>query len=334
MASDAGSLSMVPPSDEYMHEVDAASNFNESMYFNVYDAAGSLAAFFRLGNRPNEGHAEMTVAVYLPDGSAAFMYDRPAISGNERFDAGGLAFTVDEPFARLGVAYDGEVLELANPLALLDPKAAFKTSPRTSCRVELRVSDVAPAWGGELGTSDALLDDFWRGHYEAHSRVTGTIAVGDRSWTVDGYGLRDHSWGPRTWQSIWWYRWLTANVERDGFILSLIGSPSGSPRVGGAVLLDGRYEPALDVTVESAWSDDGLHQSLEVQVRTASATHEIAGRVLSMIPLRHRREGPDGPEVARIGEGLTEWTWGGRTGYGLSEYLDRTVDGRPVGAGG
>ena len=25
------------------------------------------------------------------------------------------------------------------------------------------------------------------------------------------FGLRDHSWGPRFWQSPWWYRWLTGH---------------------------------------------------------------------------------------------------------------------------
>jgi hypothetical protein len=40
------------PHDEYMHDVGDESNFNESMYFNVYDPALKLGAFFRLGNRP------------------------------------------------------------------------------------------------------------------------------------------------------------------------------------------------------------------------------------------------------------------------------------------
>jgi hypothetical protein len=322
----------VPVEDEYMHPLESASNFNESMYFNVYDPATRLCAFVRLGNRPNEQHAEMTVALYLPDGTAAFMYDRPRIESNERFDAAGLRFDVVEPFEHLQVAYTGDILSLADPLVLLDPKSAFAESPRARCSIDLRVSDVAPAWGGELAGDD-IFADFWKGHYEAHSHVTGAVTVGDESWAIDGFGLRDHSWGARTWQSIWWYRWLTANFDRDGFVLSLVGSQSGPPRIGGAMLIDGRYEPALDVSIESAWTDDNqLHESLEVRVRTADAVHEISGQVLSMIPLRHRRRTDEGVEVARIGEGLTEWTWSGRTGFGLSEYLDMIVDGRPAGA--
>ena len=28
---------------------------------------------------------------------------------------------------------------------------------------------------------------------------------------------------------------------------------------------------------------------------------------------------------------MTEWKWDGKTGYGLSEYLDQIIDGKPVG---
>ncbi len=45
---------------------------------------------------------------------------------------------------------------------------------------------------------------------------------------------------------------------------------------------------------------------------------DVEGRVLSLIPLRNRRGG----KTTRISEGMTEWTWAGQTGYGLSEYLD------------
>ena len=50
--------------------------------------------------------------------------------------------------------------------------------------------------------------------------------------------------------------------------------------------------------------------------------------MLNLIPLRNRRDG----RITRISEGMTEWTLSdGRVGYGLSEYLDQIVDGRPVG---
>ncbi len=80
------------PQDEYMHELGPEPNFNESMYFNVYDPSTRLGGFFRLGNRANEGYAEMTVCLYLPDGRVGFMFNRPKISDNDAFDAGGIRF--------------------------------------------------------------------------------------------------------------------------------------------------------------------------------------------------------------------------------------------------
>ena len=77
------------PADEYLHELGPETTFNESMYFNVYDPAEQVGGFVRLGNRANEGYAEMTTCLYLPDGRVAFMYNRPEISHNDAFAAGG-----------------------------------------------------------------------------------------------------------------------------------------------------------------------------------------------------------------------------------------------------
>ncbi len=67
--------------------------------------------------------------------------------------------------------------------------------------------------------------------------------------------------------------------------------------------------------------------------RPTRARTRSRGKVLNLIPLRNRRETPEGEQlVTRISEGMTEWSCDGRTGYGLSEYLDQIIDGRPVGA--
>ena len=64
------------PVDEYMHELGPESTFNESMYFNAYDPAATLGAFFRVGNRANEGTGEMTCCIYLPDGRTIQYFPR------------------------------------------------------------------------------------------------------------------------------------------------------------------------------------------------------------------------------------------------------------------
>ena len=98
------------PQDEFNHQPDEASNYNESMYFNVFDHNKKMGGWFRLGNRPNEGYAEMTCCIYLPDGRIGFMFGRPEITTNDFFDAGGMKFDVIDPLERTAtVQSDGAI---------------------------------------------------------------------------------------------------------------------------------------------------------------------------------------------------------------------------------
>ena len=328
------------PADEYMHELEEDSTFNESMYFNVFDPGAEVGGFFRVGNRANEGYAEMTVCLYLPDGSVGFMFGRPEIPDNDAFDAGGLSFEVVEPFKAQRVAYEGTVAVLADPLAMADPKAAFTGSPHLECSVELDYRGLSPMLGGEVvrdSDGEAPFDgtdlsaNFARGHYEQHVGARGRIAVGDQHWEIDGFGLRDHSWGPRSWQAPRWYRWLTCNAGEDrGFMVSVIatGEDEEAVRRSGVVFENGEYTPIVDAALSTETSgEERYHDRIRCLARTADREIEITGTVRSLIPLRHRREG----KTTRIGEALTEYRWEGHTGYGLAEYLDQIVDGVPVG---
>ena len=103
-----GFKTRLEPQDEFPHDPGDAGNYNESMYFNVFDAGKKTGGWFRIGNRPNENYAEISVCIYLPDGRVAFMFGRPAIAGNTAMDAGGLKVNVVEPFKRLKVTYSGK----------------------------------------------------------------------------------------------------------------------------------------------------------------------------------------------------------------------------------
>jgi len=319
------------PHDEYMHDLGPEQNFNESMYFNVYDPSARVGGFLRLGNRANEGYAEMTVCTYLPDGRVAFMFGRPKISDNSAFNAGGLRFEVIRPFEELHVGYDGTVLLLDDPLAMADPKTAFTTSPKAEASVSLRFTGVSPMFGGEPeGQREPTGEEFARGHYEQLIAGVGAITVDGQTWEVDGFGLRDHSWGPRYWQAPWYYRWLTGNCGPSfGFMASRIARREGPGTRGGFVWDGTALHLCDDVEISTGWrGDDSYHDTVHARLRAGDQEWRIEGKVLSLIPLRNRRDGL----VTRISEGMTRWTFGdGRVGYGLSEYLDQIIDGAPVG---
>jgi hypothetical protein len=319
------------PHDEYMHELEEAETFNESMYFNFFDPQSRLGGFFRLGNRPNEGYAEMTLCLYLPDGRVVFMFDRPRISGNDAFDAGGMRFEVVTPFEELAVSYSGKAIVLDDPLAMADPKAAFTTSPWTKVEAALTFTGVSPMYGGEPeGHREKAGEEFARGHYEQLMHAVGDVRLETEVHAVDGYGLRDHSWGPRTWQAPWYYRWCTANAGPDfGFMASRVARKESEGTRAGFVWADDKLHLVNDVEIGTTWEgEDDYHDRITLTMRSRDKQWEVEGRVLTLIPLRNRREG----SVTRISEGMTEWrVKDGPVAYGLSEYLDQIIDGRPVG---
>jgi hypothetical protein len=184
MASPAQFKIRLDPRDEYTHEPEAALNYNESMYFNVFDPARRMGGWFRIGNRPNEGYAEMTVCLYLPpvdDGdrrSVAFMYKRPTIDNNDRFDAGGLTWTIVTPFEELHIDYTGKVVLLDEPEQMANPKDAFTNNPYAECEVHITFTGQGrpSMFGGEPDTPhETPGEEFAKGHYEQLVEAHGTI---------------------------------------------------------------------------------------------------------------------------------------------------------------
>ena len=95
------------PEDDYTHPLGPEANFNESAYFNFFDPERRVGGFVRLGNRANEGRAEKTVTLFLPDGRVLFTFGRESIRDNQGFEAGGLRFEVLEPGQKLRTTYEG-----------------------------------------------------------------------------------------------------------------------------------------------------------------------------------------------------------------------------------
>jgi hypothetical protein len=307
----------VKPEDDYTHPLGPEENFNESVYFNFFDREKQMGGFLRIGNRANEGHAEMTVIVYLPGGTALFNYKRPQISSNDGWDAGGLKVEVVTPGEVIRTTYDGSVVYLEDPTAMQDPSSAFKQNPHRKLRLDLTHTGVGPLYGHVADESSG--NDFARAHYEQHMRVEGTIQVDDEpALQLKGHGLRDHSWGPRYWQSTPSYRWITGNYGDDmGMVISVVGDRQGGVFHKGDKLI---RITSLDLDTEYE-GNTNYHTALKARITLENGDqHTVEGSVKGFIPLRNRRQGM----FTHIGEGMTEYVLDGeRVGYGLSEYLDQ-----------
>ncbi len=314
MAKIIGNLT---PADDYTHPLGPEKNFNESVYFNFFDPTQKRGGFLRIGNRANEGYAEMTVIVWNPDGSAYFTYAKPEIDNNDRWAAGGIDIEIAEPTERILTRYEGKALFLEDPKVMENPSEAFKNNPRRIIRIDLEHVAVGPLYGhvGEPGDGN----EFARSHTEQHMKVSGRLMLAGEELDFSGWGLRDHSWGPRFWQSTPSYRWITCNFNNNlGLILTTNGDGIGKGLFQKGQLLEKIEAVSLKTEFDET---SGFHKSLEAELKLASGTiQHLSGKVISYIPLRNRRSGAN----TRIGEGMTEYRLDdGLIGYGLSEYLDQ-----------
>jgi hypothetical protein len=316
--------------DDYTHPVGPESNWNESMYFQFHDPVVGLGGFLRLAKRPNEGRGERTVCLYLPDGSVAFGFARPPADAGDSFHGAGLAVEVVEPFEHVRVTFEGTVNLLPDPAALSNPKAALAGSGVTNCTVNLDVRAAAPPYAE---TFDGDGESFAPNHYEQLTTVSGALILGGTSIDLYGFGLRDHSWGPRSWQAPYFYRWVHGSTQGLGFMGAHFGDPEGTDRAGGFVWDGTHLHVCNEVEVSTVRDSQSQPQSVTVELTAAERHWVFRGEAAAIVPLRHRRQHDDDPlNATRIAEAATVWTAeDGTTLHGMSEYLDQVRDGQVAG---
>lgn len=330
---------LLSAADEYTHPVGPASNWNESRYVDFFDPDARVGGWFRLGNRPNEGRAEMSACLHLPGGAVAFMFDRPSITGNE-LEAGGQSWQVVEPWVRTTVRYAGPMLVLDDPWALTDPKSAFTGSPRIDAEVELTCQGqgLPSVMGWDQDHIDLIFlpgqADF---HYQHLVHVTGSVRVGDRTFDVDGRGGKDHSWGPRNWHAKRYFRWLIMSGDDDHGFMLVRGVGPTKQTCAGFAWEGGSFTLVRGFEMRNSYAGPPHYELTEVQVvaEVAGRTLRVTGVPQGWVPLRHRQPDEQGRQrTLRIVKSPTEWlAEGRRVGVGSCEYHDLLEGGRPVGLG-
>jgi hypothetical protein len=175
-----------------------------------------------------------------------------------------------------------------------------------------------------------------QGHFEQTGRFTGIIRLGDERWDVDAYGVRDKSWGPRTWQAPSGTNAKAAGpaaVEKGCFLnwfsmnfgagLALGGAcgktADGTFRGKGWIQRDGETLELTDVTMTTVYDEDDplLHRTVQLRATDREgATIVVDGTVLTICPTKiPRRDG-----VTFVNEGLARFETEGRTGFGIAEH--------------
>lgn len=325
------------PADELFHPVGDHAAWSESYYFNFTDPTTGVGAFTRMGFRPNDGWADALHAVYLPGGRVAFTYGRrtdltPEVVaglGPKDPQVANLTLKRGEAFKRWDIVYSGEAQDMTDPLVML---LATKDRPEgwmTPSHMEMDVAfEAISAPHYAVGGS--------QGHFEQTGRVTGTIRIGDESWDVDAYGVRDKSWGPRTWQapsgsqakaagpaaveSGCFLNWFSMNFGADLALGGACGKTAdGSFRGKGWIQRDGDTIELTDVTMTTVYDPTNplVHDTVQLRATDANGGQIVVdGTVLSICPTKiPRRDG-----VTFVNEGLARFEAEGRIGFGIAEH--------------
>lgn len=322
-------------SDDLQHPVQSSAAWSESYYFNFYDASRRTGGFTRIGIRPNEGTMDGVVVLFLPGGGMALAHHvREQRSNTDDIDVGGLRFDLVEPLARWRVTFAGLALMLAEPSRLTDPSALGDQRPGELV-FDLAFEALSPAVAG--GVEKVAEQEAARagetvafGHFEQAGRFTGTVTVDGQACPFAGYGNRDKSWGPREWQAPRYWRWFSANFGDDlAFGGARVGSAARDVAAGWRWASGQEPSPITAVEVTSDLAADGF-----THVRTVldlldsdGGRHHLEGEVLHIVPLPSGRDGVR----TLVNEAVVRWTYGERTGYGISEYLHQLgPDGAPL----
>ena len=292
------------------HPVEGDAAWSESYYFNCYDPDVDTGFFTRVGVRPNEGTIDVGLSIWQPGGALARlravreqkeMVDRVLDVGPVRYEM--LAAAKQWRITAAGDSDVGPVAVDVTFDALIPPIGADGQGRE-----------------GE-GASAETRQSVGRGHLEQAGRWTGWIEVlGQRHLLgADARGNRDKSWGPRRWGGPRMWRWFSINIGDDTHFGGIrIGTDAGDLHRGW-VWKDGEHASVANWDVRTELEGDGVtHKTTTVHVTDKrERTHELKAELLRVDPGRSGVR----PNTTIVNEGLARWTYEGKTGYGIAEYL-------------
>ena len=289
--------------------------------------------FTRMGFRPGSGFADALHVVYLPGKRVAFTYGRRPIEKDlARYDddlaAGGLTLNCIKPHQRWQICYSGPAQDIPDAAILLERSKSRPDGWFTPANLEMDLSF-------DCLTEPHFAASGERGHFEQSGHVTGHVELGGERWQVDGYGVRDKSWGPRDWGAgsqqanpkstdapkgpAPFVNWFSMNFDTHAALGgSCFRHADGVMRGAGWLQRDGTLDTLENVVIETDYAPDSiLHRSIQFKAETGTGEAiDITGDVLNVCPTKIAMPGG----ATFVNEGLAEFRWGERTGYGIAEH--------------
>lgn len=187
--------------DEGPHGFDPAAEWwNESWFWDWYDATGTQAGHVRIGVHPNQSRAWAWCFLHREGEWVAVEEPRLALADLDlerlAYDRFGLRFSweVHERLRSGRLRFDGFGRVVSGPrMGMIQPVG-----------VDLAIDAQGPPHSGgrsqAAGHSSATHPS---SRFEQPIGARGTLRIGAVTRAFEGRGERDHSWGPRHWNLEW-----------------------------------------------------------------------------------------------------------------------------------
>jgi hypothetical protein len=310
------------PEHDLAHPVEGDTAWSESYYFNCYDPAVDCGFYTRVGVRPNEGTIDVGIAFWVPGGGLAGIGHRREQHEmiERRLEVGPVTYELLEPAQRWRLRCDGESRGAGH--VAMDVTFDALMPPIGGDGQERSAAD---------SSSAATRLSVGKGHLEQAGRWSGWIEIdGERVELGErALGNRDKSWGPRRWGGPKMWRWFSINIDQATHFGGIVIGTDDGDLHRGWVWRDGEHASIAEWRVRSELADDGIthRRSHVTALDKAGRQHELLAEVIRVEP------GSAGIKPSRtiVNEGLARWTYDGRTGTGISEYLHQLDEhARPV----
>jgi hypothetical protein len=219
---------VVLPDDEARHTPDVDDLWNESYYCDFVRDDGSMGGWLRLGLYPNRQVAWWTTWIVWPGG------ERPGVCS---VDYRAPVPPHDGLLSEASIGPD-DTADQRISIELLRPLEAFRLAASAPAHF-IDPPEAVYTSGEQTGPAARLdLDLTWTTdgvpyHYDLTTRyeipclVSGSVAIDGETFTVDGQGQRDHSWGVRDWWAFGWC-WCSMRLD-DGTRVHLADIRMGIP---------------------------------------------------------------------------------------------------------
>lgn len=296
---------------DIIHEFGKHSDWSESFYFNFYDKSKDICGFMRIGLKPNKNEKSMFCFFMLPDGRYIGMQDQ-GIFTNTNLTVNALQFTKIVPEKHWQLTFSGHMKTFEGAKSSLE---------KTNFSLDfMSLNEIFNYRECVSGINEEISRKVASEHLEQFGKIHGTLLVGDKTYTINGLGERDHSWGIRDWNAPKMWIWLTCQFsETCALNITKLVTEDGEVDAG-FIHINGVNIPIITVDIHTDYTEDNCPQSFEMILEDKKGTiHNVSAVIMKHIQLPFPNK--DGENLSVMYETLTKYTLDKEIGYGIAEYL-------------